>query len=157
MARIIQQRYDKVIGDLKQTEDLIMADMISKISEKLKVEAIAMEIKHLEEKKVMLENKVKELGFQFQYGKVTGLEETWSPGTFGRNSERIVDTRTPAGRLYYKLCKARPDVRKLEEERDKAIAELWLSEEKTQVRKILDTPIRPMLAKPTAAALINAE
>ena len=149
IAVLIRKRYDTIISDLTQTESQEMTELITAIKDKLKVEAIQMEIKHFEEKATLLKDKIKQLGFDSSYGSA-GLATKWV------GQEKIVDYSTPAGKLYYKMCKARPDVRKLEAERDAAIADLWLSEKKKTVRQILDRKIKLLLAKPTAKKLIEA-
>ena len=134
IAILTRSKYDKLIADLRQTEDHVMEDLITKIQKALKVDAILLEIKHLEEKKLLLESKIKNMGFD-SYGR--SLEKSWSSQTGGYD----INYSTPAGKLYFKMTKARPDIRNLEVDRDREIANIWLSTEKSEVRKIFDSKI----------------
>lgn len=137
---LVRCKYNTIIANLRDTETRKVEELVSAIASKLGVNLILNEIKNLDEQKEKLEASVKAMGFDTNgYGGVGELKKRWV------KNDLVPDYSTAAGKMYYKLTSTRPDIKQLEEDRDNAIADVWLCTMKTEARKILDRKVVPAL------------
>ena len=132
LADMTRDRYDKVISELRESESAVMDELVQKIAKKLKVNALLDEIENLENKIVLLKKAITEMGFSLYGSSIGGLNKIWK--VIGKGSVNVIDPRTPAGRMYRSMTSARPDLRKLEDDRNRAVTKIWLATEKEEVR-----------------------
>ena len=151
LAELTTKRYDAILEEAQKVENQDLNNALEKISKKLKIKAIVTEIANLESKKNLLISTIKELGFDcYHQGDISGLKHIFKFD--GKTSQNVVDISTPAGREYYRMTKASPDIVKLITERDKAISDIWLATEKKDVRNIVETKIKIPMSKNLIAA-----
>ena len=135
---LIRRRYDNLISQLRDTEKHDITDLVSRIAKKFKMNAALAKIREHTAAIEKIKNAIEELGFQMSgYNDITGLKQGWDRDT----GSYSVDYKKPAGKMYYNLTKARPDIMAVEKQRDKAITDLWLITTKDGARKIVDTEI----------------
>ncbi len=135
---LIRSKYDKLISELRDTESHDIKDLIDKIAKKFKVGAALLKIKAHKDAINEIKQTIIDLGFELgAYDDVTDLKKAWGKNSGGYE----VDYTKPAGKAYYSLTKARPDIAAVEKQRDSEITNLWLSTHKTDVKKIIDKKI----------------
>ena len=142
LAEITKERYDTIISEARNSENQEMAQALEKIMKKLKVKAILDEIKNLEKKKAMLDASIRAMGFDVYSGSINGLKRVYRFNPDKKTSENVIDDKTPAGREYNRMSKDRPEISKLIDSRDKAIAAIWLAVEKKQIKTVIDKEIK---------------
>lgn len=136
---LVRSRFDGVISQLRDTETRDITDMVNKIAKKFKVGAALAKIRQHKDAIETIKKAIIDLGFEIgayeqtvvdfhkEYNRNTGVNE--------------VDYKKPAGKIYYNLTKARPDIAGVEKQRDKAVADLWLTTQKESARKIMESKI----------------
>lgn len=136
---LVRSRYNSVISQLRDTETRDIADLVKKIAKKFKIGAALVKIRQHKEAIDVIKKAIVDLGFELSSydDAVTGLRQDWD-----RNRNNYgVDYKKPAGKVYYNLTKARPDIASVEKQRDKSVADLWLSTQKKEVKKLIEAQI----------------
>lgn len=136
---LVRSRYDTLIAQLRDTESRDITDMVKKIAKKFKIGAALMKIRQHKAAIALIVKGIEDLGFQMASGdeSITDLHKEYD-----RNiGDYQVDYKKPAGKIYYNLTKARPDIKSVEKQRDDAVASLWLCTQKKDAREIVDSKI----------------
>lgn len=134
LSLLIKDRYQKVINDLQETAQRENSALVEKIGKKLGVQILKKEISILEKKIIFLKERITQLGFEDKYGSLN-FTKRWA------DNESVIDYSSPAGKLYYVIVKARPDVRKLEDERNKTLQNIWLTNDRKSIKEIAERKI----------------
>lgn len=128
IAEIMRRQYDTKIKEVQNQEDNTMSGIVAKIQKALGISIIDKEIQQLKDKVVFLEKKKTDMGFRYN-----NFDTTWE------GNKSIVNRRTKAGELYYKIRDKAPDIQLLQTQCDNAIKDLWLETDRDKVRGIART------------------
>lgn len=143
LAKLVELDFTKTIGEVTQQVQHTESDILEIAKRKLGVALIEKEIQHLKNKQEFLSKKLEQLGFKEYSGAVNGFRTAW------KDNRDVIEYTTPAGRLYYSAAKHLPDVRKLEEQKADVLKSIWLSDERKEVTKLVNT-------RPCVKALVLA-
>lgn len=136
---LIRSKYNKTISELRDTEKHDIIQLVGKIAKKFKIGAALLKMKMHRDAAERIKKSIIDLGFELGAydNSVVDLVKDYDRDTM----QQVVDYKKPAGKIYYNITKARPDIASVEKQRDTEIANLWLSTHKTDVKKIIDKKI----------------
>lgn len=136
---LVRSRYSTVISQLRDTEKHDIGELVKKIAKKFKVGAALAKLRQHKDAVEQIKKAIIGLGFEIgAYDEaVVDLTHEYNTDTGAQE----VDYKKPAGKMYYNMTKARPDIAGVEKQRDKAVADLWLTTHKKDARKLVEAKI----------------